>query len=140
MRALRVQLYRQLAMGIEVACCVCCCTHVFSLVSSTVGPRADDLEYRRPFEISRDDISVVCGADGSDCRVDRQDGITHQRKCVRKQTGANEPGSAFGDPVRRGRSTRLRRHPEEASSEYPGVLQVILAADLAYDPFGKAAS
>src|SRR6267143_1687638 len=36
MRALRVQLYRQLAMGVQVACCVCCCTHVFSLAQLSV--------------------------------------------------------------------------------------------------------
>jgi hypothetical protein len=68
------------------------------LLSSTVRPRADDLQYRRPFDIARDDISVVCRADGRARHVDRQDGITHQRKCVGKQGGANEPGALSAIP------------------------------------------
>ena len=59
--------------------------------------RAHDLEYRSAFEIARRDIAVIGHADLGNGRLDRQDGIAHQRKGVRKEARANKAGGAFGE-------------------------------------------
>src|SRR5713226_6341483 len=67
--------------------------------------------------------------------LSKSPGMTYRWSAV-----LTEAGAAFGDPVRHGRKTQLRRRRQQASGEHPGVLQIVFAANLAYDPFGKAAS
>jgi hypothetical protein len=101
--------------------------------------RSDHLEDRRALEIAWNEVGEVGGYSGTDPRLIGQDRISDPRKRVRQKAAADK---ALG--IGRDRPGRCAKAIWQGKSQHiwqktPGVSQVVVATDLAYDPVGKSA-